>query len=111
MDIVFSQLRVGLFYMDNAIIQRYLEKAKSLIEQGGDWDRRNRLKVYEGVYLLAVRNFNEGSRLILDALPTFTCTELVDNKEFVKYVILASLLSLPRSEIKSKVRYYDINIL
>lgn len=29
LDIVFGQLRVGLFYLDHEIIQRYLEKAKS----------------------------------------------------------------------------------
>ena len=32
-------------------------KAKKMIDDGGDWDRRNRLKVYEGLYLLTIRDF------------------------------------------------------
>ena len=45
LDIVFYCIRIGLFYMDTDLIERNIEKAKSLVEQGGDWDRRNRLKV------------------------------------------------------------------
>ena len=37
----------SLFYGDNDLITRNITKAKALIEQGGDWDRKNRLKVYE----------------------------------------------------------------
>lgn len=29
----------------------------SLIDEGGDWDRRNRLKVYRGVYCMFIRDF------------------------------------------------------
>ena len=45
LDIVFHQIRLGLFYMDHDLITRNLEKAQELIENGGDWDRKNRLKV------------------------------------------------------------------
>lgn len=47
LDIVFNQIRIGLFYMDHDVITRNVDKAKILIEEGGDWDRRNRLKVYQ----------------------------------------------------------------
>ncbi len=36
---------LGLFFGDNDLITRNLDKATSLLEEGGDWDRRNRLKV------------------------------------------------------------------
>ena len=29
----------GLFYMDKDLIKRNIEKAESLLEEGGDWDR------------------------------------------------------------------------
>lgn len=45
LDIVFHLIRLGLFYLDHDLITRNIEKAKYLIEEGGDWDRRNRLKV------------------------------------------------------------------
>ena len=47
LDIVFHLIRIGLFYMDHDVITRNIDKAKSLIDEGGDWDRRNRLKVYQ----------------------------------------------------------------
>jgi hypothetical protein len=33
--------------MDLPAVKEGLERARKLIELGGDWDRRNRLKVYE----------------------------------------------------------------
>lgn len=45
LDIVFNQIRLGMFYLDNDLTKRNLEKAESLMDEGGDWDRRNRLKV------------------------------------------------------------------
>ena len=45
MDMVFLLIRLGLFYMDHDLVTRNLDKAKQLLEEGGDWDRRNRLKV------------------------------------------------------------------
>jgi 26S proteasome regulatory subunit N7 len=47
LDIVFHQIRIGIFYTDHDLISRNIDKAKTLIDEGGDWDRRNRLKVYQ----------------------------------------------------------------
>lgn len=74
-----------------------------LVEEGGDWERRNRLKVYEGYHLLSIRDFKAGGELLLDALSTFTATELIDYNQFVTLTVLANTLSLPRTELKKKV--------
>jgi len=63
LDIVFTLIRVGLFYRDHDLITRNIEKAKSMVEAGSDWDRRNRLKVYEGVYSMSVRSFKKSASL------------------------------------------------
>ena len=98
LDLVFHQIRIGLFYLDHPLITRNLDKAKkwvlffsifinlyfyvlgyfSLIEEGGDWDRRNRLKVYEGIYSMAIRDFKKAANLFLDTISTFTSYELKD---------------------------------
>lgn len=44
--------------------------------QGGDWDRRNRLKVYEAMSLITARNLKKAAELLLDCIATFTCVEL-----------------------------------
>uniref|UniRef100_A0A671LS43 26S proteasome non-ATPase regulatory subunit 6 n=1 Tax=Sinocyclocheilus anshuiensis TaxID=1608454 RepID=A0A671LS43_9TELE len=100
LDIVFYLLRIGLFYMDNDLITRNTEKAKSLIEEGGDWDRRNRLKVYQGLYCVAIRDFKQAAELFLDTVSTFTSYELMDYKTFVTYTVYVYWLFAPH------YRYY-----
>jgi 26S proteasome regulatory subunit N7 len=49
--------------------------------QGGDWDRRNRLKVYEAIFLMVGRNLKKAAELLLDCIATFTCVELTSYKQ------------------------------
>ncbi|RHN40651.1 putative 26S proteasome regulatory subunit Rpn7/COP9 signalosome complex subunit 1 [Medicago truncatula] len=49
MDLVFYTLQLGFFGMDFDLISKSIDKAKSLFEEGGDRERKNRLKVYEGL--------------------------------------------------------------
>ncbi|XP_065311572.1 26S proteasome non-ATPase regulatory subunit 6-like [Dermacentor albipictus] len=103
LDLLFHLIRLGLFYLDHDLITRNIDKAKSLIEEGGDWDRRNRLKVYQGLYSLAVRDFKAAAASFLDTVSTFTCYELMDYQRFVTYTVLASIIALPRIELREKV--------
>lgn len=79
-----------------------------LIDEGGDWDRRNRLKVYNGLHLISVRQFKRGGELLLDALSTFTATELLSYNGFVALTVLANTLTLNRVDLKKKASYYFI---
>ena len=76
-----------------------------LIEEGGDWDRRNRLKVYNGVHLISIRQFKHGGELLLDVLSTFTATELLSYNDFVALTVIANTLSLKRVDLKKKVSF------
>lgn len=77
-----------------------------LIDEGGDWDRRNRLKVYNGVYLISIRQFKRGGELLLDALSTFTATELLSYNDFVALTVIANTLTLKRVDLKKRVRHF-----
>lgn len=57
LDTVFHLIRVGLFYMDHDLTSRNIDRAQTLIDEGGDWDRRNRLKVYKSIFYMANRQF------------------------------------------------------
>lgn len=103
LDIIFHLIRIGLFFMDHDLITRNIDKAKTLIEEGGDWDRRNRLKVYQGAYCMAVRDFKTAANLFLDTVSTFTSYELMDYKAFVRYTVYTSIISLPRNQLRDKV--------
>jgi 26S proteasome regulatory subunit N7 len=103
LDLVFHQIRIGFFYLDYDVISRNLEKAKSLIEEGGDWDRRNRLKVYTGLHSLLLRDFKAASNQFLDTVATFTSYELMNYDTFVVYTVLCAILALPRPQLRDKV--------
>mmetsp|Transcript_41835 Transcript_41835/g.95829 ORF Transcript_41835/g.95829 Transcript_41835/m.95829 type:complete len:341 (-) Transcript_41835:461-1483(-) len=103
LDLLLSKIRVGLFHEDMKLITSSIEKAKKLLEEGGDWERRNRLKVYEAVYLIMTREFKKASTLLLDSVATFTATELVSYNVFVLYTVTTSLISLPRKDLKAKI--------
>ena len=103
LDIVFHQIRIGFFYVDYDLITRNLDKAKTLIEEGGDWDRRNRLKVYQGLHALLLRDFQTAAKQFLDTVATFTSYELMDYNTFVIYTILCTILALPRPQLRDKV--------
>ncbi|KAI9019440.1 26S proteasome subunit RPN7-domain-containing protein [Phycomyces nitens] len=102
-DIVFAIVRIGFFFDDYTLVRSKLDKLKELIEQGGDWDRRNRLKAYEGVYLMSIRDFKGAASLFIDTLSTFTSTEMMSYQDFVKYAVLTSVISMQRVDIKKKV--------
>ena len=87
-----------------------------MIDDGGDWDRRNRLKVYEGLYLLTIRDFKyvtttilgilatkisitsllvilcsffrKAAEMFLGAISTFTSYELMDYDNFIKWAVI-----------------------
>lgn len=103
LDIVFHLIRIGLFYNDHDLITKNLEKAQTLIDEGGDWDRRNRLKVYRGLYTMSIRDFKSAAKLFLDTIATFTSYELMDYKHFVTYTVLCCIIALERTQLREKV--------
>lgn len=94
---------MALFYGDKLLVKKHVERAKSLVESGGDWDRRNRLKAYEGIHLLTLRSYNLAAPLLLDSLSTFTSYELCTYSNLVVYSVLSGSVSLRRVDFKSKV--------
>ena len=52
LDVVLAKLRIGFFFDDLPLVKETLEKGKAMLEEGGDWERRNRMKVYEALFLI-----------------------------------------------------------
>ncbi|TFK37086.1 26S proteasome subunit RPN7-domain-containing protein [Crucibulum laeve] len=102
-DIVLTIVRIGFFFGDNELVTGYMKKAEALIDEGGDWDRRNRLKVYNGLHLVSIRQFKRAGELLLDALSTFTAVELIAYNDFVALTVIAGALTLGRVELKKKL--------
>jgi len=58
--------------------------------------------------LLSIRQFKRSGELLLDALSTFTATELLSYNEFIGLTVIAIALGLKRVDLKKKVRTFCI---
>lgn len=103
LDLAFALLRLEISRGDWIAVKRQLEKATELCASGGDWERKNRLKVYEAVFLMASRQFKRAAELFLDSIATFTATELMSYKRCVFYTVVLAVAALDRSTLKSRV--------
>jgi 26S proteasome regulatory subunit N7 len=102
-DITLAKARTAIFFGDQAVLKDSLDKTAKLIEEGGDWDRRNRLQVYQGTQAVLNRDFASASSLFLASLPTFTAFELHTYDDFVALTVVVSVLALERPDLKAKV--------
>ena len=59
--------------------------------------------MYQGIYLLCIRDFKAGGTLLFDTISTFTATELISYEDFIALCIIAGVLCLPRKELKQKI--------
>ncbi|KAF5953083.1 hypothetical protein HYC85_011027 [Camellia sinensis] len=82
---------------------QFILKLKKQNMHGGDRERKNHLKVYEGLYYMSTRNFKKGTSLFLDLISTFTTYELFPYDNFIFYTVLNSIISLDKVSLKQKV--------
>ena len=102
-DSIFEICHIGLLEKNLDLLKEYLQKCKDLLKEGGDWEKKNRLKVYEGLYFIFNRNFKDAGKNFLDALMTFTSYELFDFKTFVFYTAVINIISVDRKTLKEKI--------
>lgn len=97
--------RVSSFYGDHKKCAESIDTAQKMVTEGGggDWDRRNRLKVYRGLQMLLERDIKSAATYLIDCIATFSCNEICSYQEFIIYSILSNLLHLPRPQIKAKI--------
>ena len=103
LDLAFQRIRLGFAFNDPSQIQQGIDDAHELLILEGDWERRNRLKVYEGVYLASKRQFKKGADILLESLCAFSSGELVEYKNFVLYTSITAIVTLDRPMLKKKV--------
>lgn len=71
--------------------------------ENSDWDRKNRLKAYEALYNISIRNFKKAASLLLETLATFSAVELIDYETFIFYTVIMNIFSLDRVTLKQKI--------
>lgn len=103
MDNVFDMVRGDMAFEQWPLVKEGIAAAKELCAKGGDWERKNRLKVYEAYYNMAVRDFKAAADLLLDSVATFTTTELFNYEQCIFYTVMTTIVSLSRMDLKAKV--------
>lgn len=103
MDNILSVIRIAFFFDDKELAKKEIARAHAELAKGGDWERRNKLKVYEGIHLMIGRQWKESATLFLEAMPTFTAVECVSMKDYVMYTVILSMVALDRAEIRKRV--------
>lgn len=110
-DAVFTLFRIAYFHgCDIQAMTSAIEKATELIEgiSGGDWSARNKLKAYEGIYCLAIRQYCRAADLFVDVVPTFESYELADFGTIIRYTVLACMMALPRYSLRKKLLHHGV---
>lgn len=102
-DANMEKARIAFFNLDNNKLKATITEAKRLNDIGGDWDRRNRLKIYEAHYLMNIRELNTAASLLLDCVATFSCTELCSYSQFMFYTLLLNVIYLDRNTLRKKI--------
>ena len=103
-DAIFEILHIGLLEKNQDILKEYLSKCQELLkDEGGDWEKKNRFKVYEGLNFILNKNFKDAGKNFLDALMTFTSYELFDFKTFVFYTAIVNIITVDRKTLKERI--------
>lgn len=103
LDNILTLIRIAFFFDDHALAKKEIDRAKLELGKGGDWERRNKLKVYEGIFLMISRSWKEAAALFLNVMPTFTATELVEFKDFVFYTVIVTMVSQDRPTLRENL--------
>jgi len=103
LDYILGVIREGFKENDMTKIRAFIEKADIELSKGGDWERKNKLAVYKGLFAMHQRNFNEASSLFVKSLATFTPCDLLTFRDFVFYTVITSLITQDRATLRSKI--------
>jgi 26S proteasome regulatory subunit N7 len=93
MEILFEILLMNIEKFDIEAIKKDVTVCKKLVDEGADWDKKNKLKIFEGVYCMLIRDLKRAAELFISSVATFTCLELMDYKDFVFYTVVTAMVT------------------
>jgi 26S proteasome regulatory subunit N7 len=103
MEILFELLLMNIEKFDIDALKKDIATCQQQIEEGADWDKKNKLKIFEGVYCMLIQDFKKAADLFVSSIATFTCTELLDYKQFIFYTVVMALVTQDRKTLKKQI--------
>lgn len=103
-DQTFELLEIQFHGRNKEEFYRVLGEAKTLIAKGGDWDRKNRLSVYEGLGLITFsKDYQNAADLLVPAINTYELSSFMPYDRFVFITAVVGYLVLDRATIKKSI--------
>lgn len=99
-EITIEKLWILLIYNKYDEFTALLNETRETISENGDWDQRNRLKIYDSIFYLIDSKPHKAAPLLLECLPVFTSYDVLDYDKYIFYTIICGLLTLERREYK-----------
>ncbi len=101
----YNLLILHTFYQEDELgkFGEYLEICNKLNEEGGDWEKKNKLDVYRGIMMMIRREFSQASLTFLGCVNTFNASEIISFEKLVFYGAVLGILTLPRKTVKEKI--------
>ena len=65
-------------------------------QEGGDWEKKNKLAVYQGIMFIIERNLPKAAELFLSQVDTFNAPEVIKFDHLVYYGCILGIITLPR---------------
>jgi len=103
MEILFEILLMNFEKQDIPTVSKDIATCHKLVEEGADWDKKNKLKIFEGVYCMMIRDFKKAADLFVNSIATFTALEVMSFKDFVFYTVILALLTQTRKTIRTEI--------
>uniref|UniRef100_A0A8C9H0E4 26S proteasome regulatory subunit Rpn7 N-terminal domain-containing protein n=1 Tax=Piliocolobus tephrosceles TaxID=591936 RepID=A0A8C9H0E4_9PRIM len=103
LDILLTIIKISIFFNDLDTTKKYLEQAKVQMGKSGDWERKNKLKIYEAINYIMIRKFTEASKILIDAASTFTATDIISYNQVIFYVVILGIMVEERTVIDKKI--------
>ncbi|KAI5191011.1 26S proteasome regulatory subunit N7 [Nematocida sp. AWRm77] len=102
-DVYLAEIRMLLLLEQEKEAAAVIKRTESLIELGVDWGRKNKFKVYCGMFCMLEKEYHKAAELFFDSLSTFEGEEFVTYRELVHYSVFCGILTLSRAEIGKKL--------
>ena len=103
LDVLLTLIRIHILSGRQKMAQKILAAAEQDCEKGGDWERRNRLKIFSAILMVQCRKFAQAVQWLLECVAIFSASDLITFKHFIFITVVLSLISLERPLLKSKV--------
>ncbi len=88
--------------------RKHIDSAETILNKGLDYERKNKLKVYQAVDAMTRRDFAKATDLFINQLETFNGAKLCSFDQMVRYCCICGVYSLAREDLKRLVASPEI---